>query len=92
LELQDLVITLEIIFQVNFYTFTGNFKNDIILDEFKQLPFHEKGIELLKNYEPAIEKLGDKDKLVFKKAEITDRFNYNDGEIGRVNKFQLLFE
>ena len=47
---------------------------------------------MLKNYEPAIEKLGDKDKLVFKKAEITDRFNYNDGEIGRVNNYLILFE
>ena len=39
---------------------------------------------MLKNYEPAIEKLGDKDQLVFKKAEITDKFNFNNGKEGRV--------
>lgn len=56
----------------------------VFIEEFKRFPYYDRGVELLKGYEPAIEKLGDKDKLKFQEIEITDTFNYNDGSIGRV--------
>lgn len=52
------------------------------LDKFSTQPYYESGIDLLKGYKPALEKLGEP--IEFKKIEITDEFNYHDETTARV--------
>ncbi len=51
--------------------------------------YYCEAVELIKNYEPAVKKLGVP--LVFPKIDLSDKFNYHDEHKAQVGESSLVF-